>query len=181
MKRITGRYERITLTGREDFLAFIPFALPPRKPELAINDGTDDRLHAAEHALAQLDLASEMVLSLDWFLYAFVRKEAVISSQIEGTRATLVDLLAFEAGDETAPNADIEEICNCLEALSYARSQLAKADGLPISVRLLNEANRRLMNGARRATKQPREVRDRSFAYQAYIDRLRTGTELTRE
>jgi Fic family protein len=100
-----------------------------------------------------------MVSSLDWFLYAFVRKEAVISSQIEGTQATLIDLLAFEAAQETAPDADVEEVCNYLEALSYARDQLTRADGLPLSLRLLNEAHRRLMRGARGADKLPGEVR----------------------
>ena len=71
--------------------------LPPRDPALAIEGLLADRLRAAEHALARLKLAGEMVPSLDWFLYAFVRKEAVTSSQIEGTQATLIDLLTFEA------------------------------------------------------------------------------------
>ncbi len=62
-----------------------------------------------------------MVPSLDWFIYAFVRKEAVVSSQIEGTQATLIDLLTFEAQSEDRPNADVEEVCNYLEALTYAR------------------------------------------------------------
>ena len=64
-----------------------------------------------------------MVPSLDWFIYAFVRKEAVLSSQIEGTQATLVNLLTFEAqedGDPSAPaSADVEEICNYLDALTF--------------------------------------------------------------
>ena len=107
MKRTTGRYER-TRAGDEEVLAFIPLALPPAEPAFAISDRLGDRLRAAEHALARLDLASEMVPSLDWFLYAFVRKEAVISSQIEGTQATLIDLLTFEAENETAPDADVE-------------------------------------------------------------------------
>jgi Fic family protein len=109
--------------------------------------------------LARLDLASEMVPSLDWFIYAFVRKEAVISSQIEGTQATLIDLLNFEAEHEVEPDADVEEICNHLDALVYARKELAKADGLPLSLRLLNGAHQRLMHGARGATRQPGEVR----------------------
>ena len=75
-----------------------------------MNDRIGKRLRAAEHALARLDLAGEMVPSLEWFLYAFVRKEAVISSQIEGTRATLIDLLTFEAEHGTAPGADVEEV-----------------------------------------------------------------------
>jgi len=158
MKRITGRYER-TLAGSEGVLAFVPLPLPPREPALDLDDQIGKRLRAAEHALARLDLAGEMVPSVDWFIYAFVRKEAVISSQIEGTQATLIDLLTFEAEHETAPDAEVEEVCNYLEALSYARTELAKADGLPLSMRLLNEAHRRLMHGARGATKQPGEVR----------------------
>lgn len=158
MKRTTGRYER-TLAGSEEVPAFVPFPLPPREPSLAIDDRIGERLHAAEHALARLDLASEMVPSFDWFLYAFVRKEAVVSSQIEGTQATLIDLLTFEAEHETSPDADVEEVCNYLEALSFARGQLAKAEGLPLSMRLLNEAHRRLMHGVRGADKQPGEIR----------------------
>jgi Fic family protein len=158
MARVTGRYER-SLAGSEVVAGFVPLPLPPRRPSLVIGDPLGERLHAAEHALARLDLAGEMVPFLDWFLYAFVRKEAVISAQIEGTQATLVDLLTFEATDEASPDADVEEVCNYLEALSFARGQLAKPDGLPLSMRLLNEAHRRLMHGARGASKQPGEVR----------------------
>lgn len=158
MTRTTGRYER-TLAGSEEVKAFVPLPLPPRGPSLAIDGRLGERLRAAEHALARLDLASEMVPSVDWFLYAFVRKEAVISSQIEGTQATLIDLLAFEAEHEGSPDADVEEVCNYLDALRYARGQLAKAGGLPLSMRLLNEAHRRLMHGVRGADKQPGEIR----------------------
>lgn len=158
MKRTTGRYER-TIAGNEEVQAFVPLALPPRDPEIEIGGQLAERLRTAEHALARLDLASEMVPSLDWFIYAFVRKEAVISSQIEGTQATLIDLLNFEAEHEVEPDADVEEICNHLDALVYARKELAKADGLPLSLRLLNGAHQRLMHGARGATRQPGEVR----------------------
>ena len=158
MKRITGRYER-TLAGGEEVSAFVPLPLPPHDPEIDLDERITRRLQAAEHALARLDLAGEMVPSLDWFIYAFVRKEAVISSQIEGTQATLIDLLTFEAEHETAPAPDVEEVCNYLEALSYARAELARTDGLPLSMRLLNEAHRRLMHGVRGVTKQPGEVR----------------------
>ncbi|MFG1372948.1 Fic family protein [Xanthobacter oligotrophicus] len=158
MKRITGRYER-TIAGDEAVQAFIPSALPPQDPEIKIDGQLAERLRTAEHALARLDLASEMVPSLDWFIYAFVRKEAVISSQIEGTQATLIDLLNFEAEHEVEPDADVEEICNHLDALVYARKELAKSDGLPLSMRLLNGAHQRLMHGARGAAEQPGEVR----------------------
>jgi Fic family protein len=165
-RRITGHYER-TAVGGEEVAAFIPFELPPADPPLAITSTLSDKLRRAEQALVRLELAGEMVPSLDWFLYAFVRKEAVVSSQIEGTQATLVDLLTFEA-EETAtdearttgaPTADIEEICNYLDAVTYARGQLADPHGLPLSMRLLNEVHRRLMRGVRGAEKQPGEVR----------------------
>jgi Fic family protein len=109
--------------------------------------------------LSRLDLASSWIPSLDWFLHAFVRKEAVLSSQIEGTQATLVDLLRFEAGTEASPSADVEEVCNYLDAFHFARGQLAAEEGLPLSMRLLHEAHRRLMHGARGADKQPGEIR----------------------
>src|SRR5690606_927349 len=120
----------------------------------------DARLRTAEQALARLELAGEMVASLDWFIYAFVRKEAVVSSQIEGTQATLVDLLTFEAeSDGGSMSADVEEVCNYLDALHFARAELADDAGLPLSMRLLNETHRRLMRGVRGADKQPGEVR----------------------
>lgn len=165
-KRATGRYER-TVVGGEEVAAFIPFALPPRDLSRALTSGLSARLRAAEQALIRLELAGEMVPSLDWFIYAFVRKEAVISSQIEGTQATLVDLLTFEAQEsatdeaDTAhpPTQDVEEICNYLDALAYARDELARPRGLPVSMRLLNETHRRLMRGVRGAEKQPGEIR----------------------
>jgi Fic family protein len=156
--RSTGRYDRITV-GDEEVAAFVPHPLPPADPELLFDSTLADRLRAAEHALTRLALAGEMVPSLDWFIYAFVRKEAVLSSQIEGTQATLVDLLTFEAESSVAPNADVEEVCNYLEALAYARGQLSDPTGLRLSMRLLNETHRRLMRGVRGAERVPGEVR----------------------
>lgn len=158
-QRKTGRYERTTVGG-EEVAAFVPLPLPPAKPVLRIEGTASQRLHAAEQALVRLELAGEMVPSLDWFIYAFVRKEAVLSSQIEGTQATLVDLLTFEAEADAAPaNADVEELCNYLDALAFARAQLADPKGLPLSMRLLNETHLRLMRGVRGADKQPGKVR----------------------
>jgi Fic family protein len=114
-KRITGRYERTTV-GDEEVAAFVPHGLPPAAPSIVVDAALGERIRAAEQALIRLELAGEMVPSLDWVIYAFVRKEAVLSSQIEGTQATLVDLLTFEAqgGAESSapPNADVEEVCN---------------------------------------------------------------------
>ena len=82
-----------------------------------------------------------MVPSLDWLIYAFVRKQAVLSSQIEGTQATRVDLLTFEAQEgaepSAPPNANVEDVCTDLDALTYSRAQLADPSGLPLSMRLL--------------------------------------------
>ncbi len=160
MKRITGHYERIATAG-EAFDAFIPALLPPAEPQLFLDAATLDLLQKAQHGLSNLELAGEMVPSLDWFIYAFVRKEAVTSSQIEGTQATLMDLLTFEAEEhaDKKDDADVEEVCNYLEALKYARKEVSRKEGVPISMRLLNEVHRRLMKGVRGSTKQPGEVR----------------------
>lgn len=158
MQRQTGRYER-THFGGEEVAAFVPEPLRPQNPPLTLDGALLKRLHRAEDALRRLDLAGEMVPSLDWFIYAFVRKEAVLSSQIEGTQATLVDLLTFELEESPSPNADIEEVCNYLDALGFARAQIADPHGLPLSLRLLNETHKHLMRGVRGATKQPGEIR----------------------
>ncbi len=161
-RRTTGRYERSNVGG-EDVAAFIPYALPPEEPPIVVDAALAERLRAAEQALVRLELAGEMVPSLNWFIYAFVRKEAVLSSQIEGTQATLVDLLTFEAQEgaerSAPPNADVEEVCNYLDALAYARAQLSDPRGLPLSMRLLNETHQRLMRGVRGAENVPGEVR----------------------
>ncbi|MDL1871247.1 Fic family protein [Deltaproteobacteria bacterium PRO3] len=160
MIRKTGQYDRAAVGG-ETVAVFTPYPLPPADPKLSVDEQAQRLLIHAEQKLAGLDLASQMVPSLDWFLYAYVRKEAVTSSQIEGTQATLIDLLSFEANDhlEKSENPDIEEVCNYLEAVNYARRQLADKKGLPISMRLLNEAHKRLMKGARGGNKSPGEIR----------------------
>jgi len=155
-KRPAGRYEKSTAAG-EAVSAFIPEALPPR-PALALTPSVLEKVRLAEQKLSRLELAGEMVPSLEWFIYAFVRKEAVVSSQIEGTQASLVDLLAYEASGEEATD-DVQEVSNYLAALRYARQQLRSEKGLPLSTRLLNEAHHRLMKGVRGASKQPGELR----------------------
>ena len=161
-KRTTGRYERTTVGG-EEVAAFVPHPLPPSRPKVVIDAVLTERVRVAEQALIRLELAGEMVPSLDWFVYAFVRKEAVLSSQIEGTQATLVDLLNFEAREGSAegapPSAEVEEVCNYLDALTFARAELAKPRGLPLSMRLLNKTHERLMRGVRGGGRHPGEVR----------------------
>ncbi|MHB8419061.1 MAG: Fic/DOC family N-terminal domain-containing protein [Myxococcales bacterium] len=94
--RASGRLERRRVGG-EEVAAFVPLGLPPREPPLTLDDRGRELLARAERSLSRLELAGEMVPSLEWFIYAFVRKEAVGSSQIEGTQATLIDLLTHEA------------------------------------------------------------------------------------
>jgi len=159
MPRTTGTYEQTSVAG-ESINAFIPFPLPPAEPPLKISGRIANRLRTAESALTRLESAGRMIPSLDWFVYAFVRKEAVVSSQIEGTQASLTDLLTSEAEAPTgAPPEDVEEICNYLEALKYARGQLRRKKGLPLSLRLLNGVHRRLLAGARGRNKSPGQVR----------------------
>jgi len=159
MKRKTGIYE-ITSVAGENVKAFIPHELPPGNPKIKIADELASLLQTAETNIARLEAAGQMVPSLDWFVYAFVRKEAVISSQIEGTQASLDDLLASEADVSTeAPPEHVEEICNYLEALKYARKQLQRKGGLPLSTRLFNGAHKRLMSGTRGQYKQPGLIR----------------------
>lgn len=160
MQRVSGQHEHTSAAG-EEVAAFVPSPLPPTDPPLQLDGELRAALDQARHRLAQLELAGAMVPSVEWFIYAFVRKEAVVSSQIEGTQATLIDLLTYEAEVEEGATAgpDVEEICNYLEAVSYALDQLRRPDGLPISLRLLNETHRRLMQGVRGGDKLPGEVR----------------------
>jgi hypothetical protein len=162
MSRTTGEYDT-TVAGGESVRAFVPFPLPPPDPPLDLSGATLDRLRLAEQALARLELAGAMVPSLDWFVYAFVRKEAVISSQSEGTQASLIDLLSFEATqgepDPSTPNADVEEACNYVDALHFARARLADPQGPPLSMRVLTATHARLLRGARGASKLPGEIR----------------------
>ncbi|MBD3869523.1 MAG: Fic family protein, partial [Acidobacteria bacterium] len=152
-------YETTTVAG-EEVRAFVPSPLPPESPPVGLDDSLQQALEMATAALADLELAGGMVPSVSWFLYSFVRKEAVLTSQIEGTQATLVDLLSSEAVDETVgPDPDIEEVTNYLDALAWSRNQLSRPDGLPISARLLSEAHIQLMQGVRGSDKQPGEVR----------------------
>jgi Fic family protein len=118
-----------------------------------------DRNRQAELALARLSGVSGLVPSVDWLLYSAIRKEALLTSQIEGTQATLTDLFDEEAGFKVSNTDDVEEVTNYLRAFRWVQAQLRDPKGLPISVRLLCDAHRRLLDGARGAGKQPGELR----------------------
>lgn len=157
MTRITGTHA-ITTTLGESVRAFVPAPLPPADPALASACFLDLNRHA-ELALARLSGVSGLVPSVDWLLYSAIRKEALLTSQIEGTQATLTDLFNEEAGLKVSNTDDVEEVTNYLHAFRWVQSQLRDPQGLPISVRLLCEAHRRLLDGVRGAGKQPGELR----------------------
>ena len=157
MNRDTGTYVISTTLG-EPVRAFVPHPLPPARPALA-PDLYDDLNRQAELALARLAGVSGLVPSVDWLLYSAIRKEALLTSQIEGTQATLTDLFDEEAGFKVSNTDDVEEVTNYLRAFRWVQEQLRDPQGLPISVRLLCDAHRFLLDGARGAGKQPGQLR----------------------
>ena len=157
MTRTTGTYAISTTLG-ESVRAFVPYALPPADPALSASVFAD-RNRQAELALARLSGVSGLVPSVDWLLYSAIRKEALLTSQIEGTQATLTDLFDEEAGFKVSNTDDVEEVTNYLRAFRGVQAQLRDPKGLPISVRLLCDAHRLLLDGARGAGKQPGELR----------------------
>ena len=155
--RTTGTCVTTTTLG-EKVRAFVPHPLPPTKPALAIQS-YEAAARRSELALARLSGVAGLVPSVDWLLYSAIRKEALLTSQIEGTQATLTDLFDDEAGLAVANVDDVEEVTNYLRAFRLVRDNLHSAKGLPISVRLLCDAHRLLLAGARGAGKQPGELR----------------------
>ncbi|BAN34855.1 Fic family protein [Sulfuricella denitrificans skB26] len=157
MVRSTGTYVISTTLG-EPVQAFVPHPLPPANPALA-PDAFIEHNRLAELALARLSGVSGLVPSVDWLLYSAIRKEALLTSQIEGTQATLTDLFDEEAGFAVSNTDDVEEVTNYLRAFRLVQDNLRAPNGLPISVRLLCEAHRLLLDGVRGAGKQPGELR----------------------
>jgi len=151
----TGRYE-ITNAGGESVRAFVPAPLPPFPP-LAL-DGLQTALEAAGLAVGRLDAVSTLLPDTSFFLYSYVRKEAVLSSQIEGTQSSLSDLLLFEL--EEAPGVpldDVVEVSNYVAALDHGLARLRA--GFPLSNRLIREIHGVLLSRGRGSGKDPGEFR----------------------
>jgi Fic family protein len=155
--RSTGTYQTTTTLG-ETVRAFVPAALPPARPVLALA-ACEAANRSAELALARLGGVAGLVPSVDWLLYSAIRQEALLTSQIEGTQATLVDLFDDEAGLAVSNTDDVEEVTNYLRAFRRVQDELRKPKGLPLCVRLLCQAHRLLLDGVRGAGKQPGELR----------------------
>ncbi|MEJ2681636.1 MAG: Fic/DOC family N-terminal domain-containing protein, partial [Gammaproteobacteria bacterium] len=132
MKRITGTYAISTTLG-ETVRAFVPHLLPPDNPALTLEAYTDLN-QQAKLALGRLSAVSGLVPSIDWLLYSAIRKEALLTSQIEGTQATLTDLFDEEAGFAVSNTDDVEEVTNYLRAFRLVQDNQRDPHGLPISV-----------------------------------------------
>lgn len=154
-----GHYEESTVAG-ETVRAYVPAALPPNVSAKTLKE-LQFELDAAEAALEKLDLAAAMVPSVDWFIYAFVRKEALLSSEIEGTRATLEDVLSYEQTQRSGSSSveDVKEVSRYVHAVEHALNAMHARNELPLSLRLLHECHQILMEGARGGDRQPGEIR----------------------
>jgi Fic family protein len=155
--RTTGHYVPGSLAGTR-YQAFIPDPLPPQ-PALAFDVGLIARKERADQSLGRLDGIILMLPDPELFLYQYVRKEALLSSQIEGTQSSLSDLLLFEA--DAAPGVpldDVEEVSNYVAALKHGLRRL-REDDFPLSLRLLREMHALLLRGGRGANKRPGEFR----------------------
>lgn len=152
---ITGHFETTT-AGGEAVRGFVPDPLPPAPP-LELTPARQRLLERALLACGRLDGVSALLPDPELFLYAYVRREAVLSSQIEGTQSSLSDLLLFEM--EEAPGVpvdDVVEVSNYVAAMEHGMARLAdKENGLPLSNRLLREIHGKLLARGRGADKEP--------------------------
>lgn len=149
-----GRFVETPVAG-EIVRAFVPPPLPPSPPINVL--ALLDRLSLAERALGRLDGITMLLPRQELFLYMYVRKEAVLSSQIEGTQSTLTDLLRFETEAQAGePIDDIREVSNYIDAMMYG---LERLEELPLSLRLIREMHARLLQSGRGGTKSPGEFR----------------------
>ncbi len=153
----TGRFV-VTATTGERVRAFVPEPLPPHPP-VAIDARRQRLLEQALLACGRLDAITSLLPDPDLFLYAYVRREAVLSSQIEGTRSSVSDLLLFELEElPGVPFNDVVEVSNYVAALEHGLARLAA--GFPLCNRLLREIHGILLSRGRGADKRPGAFRD---------------------
>ena len=152
----TGRYHVASFRG-EEVRAFIPAPLPP-DPPLALEGTLQQLLEEALLALGRLDSVARLLPNPNRFIYSYVRREAVLSSQIEGTQSSLSDLLMFERGQApSAPTGDVVEVSNYVAALEHGLERLR--GGFPLSNRLIREIHSVLLSRGRGSDKSPGEFR----------------------
>jgi len=164
-------YYIVKAYGGESVKAFVPPPLPPNPPVRL--DELQLLLEQANQSLGRLDGLASVIPDLSLFIYAYVRKEAVLSSQIEGTQSSLSDLLLFE-NDEApgVPVVDVQEVSNYVAALNHGLERLR--GGFPLSLRLIREIHGVLLSKGRGSDKQPGEFRQS----QNWIGGTRPGTAI---
>jgi Fic family protein len=153
---VTGRYETTSLSG-EAVRAFVPAPLPP-DPPLEVTPARRKVLEEATLALGRLDSITLLLPDPELFLYSYVRREAVLSSQIEGTQSTLTQLMLFELDERPGvPFDDVVEVSNHVAALDHGVARLK--EGFPLSNRLIREMHAMLLSRGRGSNKDPGEFR----------------------
>jgi Fic family protein len=153
---LTGTH-RTKTTGGETVRAFVPHPLPPQPP-LEITGPLQRKLEHALLALGRLDSVTSLLPNPGLFLYSYVRKEALLSSQIEGTQSSLSELLLFEVtAAPGAPSVDVGEVANYVAALEHGLKRMRA--GFPLSNRLIREMHRDLLTAGRGSDKEPGEFR----------------------
>jgi len=153
-----GRYVS-TVAFDETVRAYVPPPLPP-SPPLNISPRLLGRLSEADRAVGRLDGVAMLLPDKALFLYMYVRKEAVLSSQIEGTQSTLDDLLQYEnAALAGKPLDDVTEVSNYVDAMMYGLGVIRDPNGLPLCLRLLRDMHARLLKRGRGEAKNPGEFR----------------------
>ncbi len=156
MTRSTGQLVRLG-GGEKAFHAFVPSPLPPHPP-INLTAADDVLLGRANRALEKLDAMTWLLPDTSLFIYAYVRKEALVSSQIEGTQSSFADLLLYESDQAPGvPMEDVREVSDYVAALHHGLKRLRA--GFPLSVRLLREIHGILLRGSRRSSKTPGELR----------------------
>ncbi len=157
MQRKTGEFRIISTVGGENCTAFLPKNLPP-DPPLRLTPETETLMERALLALGRLDSISMLLPDTSLFLYMYIRKEAVLSSQIEGTQSSLSDLLLYE--HEATAGVQVDDI---LETSNYVRAILHGIDrhrkGFPLSLRLIREMHQILLESGRGKDRDPGEFR----------------------
>ena len=150
-----GSYIRCSVAG-EAYQAFLPPDLPPQPPLNLL--GLQGLLSKANQALGKLDAVADILPDSNLLLYYYVRKEAVLSSQIEGTQSSLSDLLLHESGEApSVPVDDVIEVSSYVAALEHGLKRVK--EGFPISLRLIREMHAILLSKGRGSNKQPGEFR----------------------
>ena len=167
-----GTYVKCS-AGGEAFRAFVPAPLPPR-PLLSLSADDQDLMEQADRALGLLDGLTKLLPDPSIFLYGYVRKEALLSSQIEGTQSSFADLLLHES--HLAPGVpldDVQEVSNYVAAMNHGLRRLRR-DGFPLSLRLIKEIHAVLMAKGRGSRQAPGEFR----SSQNWISGTRPGNAM---